>query len=38
MKGWNMTVKVKSIKDFIKGIGKIIWLKKERRGFFKKRM
>jgi len=31
MKGWNMIVKMKIIKDFIKGIDKIrIWLKKER--------
>jgi len=38
MKGWNMTLKVKIIKDFVKGIDKIrSWLKKERRGFFKKR-
>ena len=36
MKGWNMTVKMKIIKNFIKGIDKIrSWLKKERRGFDK---
>jgi len=37
MKGWNMTVKMKIIKDFIKGINKVrSWLKKERREIKKK--
>jgi len=37
MKGWNMIVRMKIIKDFIKGIDKIrSWLKKERTGFKKK--
>jgi len=36
MKGWNMIVKMKIIKDFIKGIDKL--LKQERREIKKKRI
>ena len=36
MKGWNMTVKMKIIKNFIKGIDKKLF-EKERRGFQKKK-
>ena len=31
MKGWNMTVKMKIIKDFIKGIDKKLFEKRKKR-------